>query len=387
VNLVAFLRLGSTRRVVGLLLGVAALLVLVAVAAGAALGGGGQPPPAKPLSQAIHDALSGKQVDGVTAYVRFTSSLFNGMTTDQSSALLKGGSGRLWLAPDKLRLELQSDNGDAQIVVRDGKGFVYDGPSDTAYTFAVGSHKSDGSRDGGGVPTIAQIEQHLTDAQKHVAIVGPDPKVVADQPAYELRVTPKDSGGLVGAARLAWDAANGVPLEVAVYPRGSATPALQLEVTDIAFGAVDPSVFDLSVPAGARTVDLGGGSGAGGQDSRPRSKPSFKANAPAALASRARRQLKPAGDGYLALYGKGLDTISVAEHPVKAGDQTARPSQPQSQDGRGPIDVPSVKIGGVKATAIGTSLGGVVSFKRDGISYNVAGSQPLSVLEGAAAGL
>lgn len=369
----------------GFLLGIAALLVVIAVAASSALGGGGEAPPAKSLPQAIHDALAAPKVDGVTARVRLTSDLFSGATTEQSSALLKGGSGRLWAAPGKLRIELQSDNGDAQIVYADGKGYVYDGPSDTAYTFATSSQNgSDSHSDSEAVPTIAQIEQRITKAEQHASIDGPQPEVIGGQPAYQVRVTPKDSGGLVGGAELAWDAVRGVPLKVAVYARGASSPAVQLEVTDIGYGGVDPSTFSLTPPAGAKIVDMGGGSGSGdngGSDSA--AKPSFSAVQPAALGSRDRREVKQAGDGYVVLYGKGLDTVAVFEHKAKAGDQ---PATPASTDGQ-PLELPTVKVNGVKATAFGTPLGGVVSFERDGIAYAVVGSQPLSVLEGAASGL
>src|SRR6478672_6490849 len=149
----AFLRLGSTRKVVGLLAGAAAVLIVLAVVAGSALGGGGEAPPARSLPEAIHAALSGPKVEGVTARVQFTNHLFDGATTDTSGALLKGGSGRLWASPGKLRVELQSDNGDAQIVFANGKGYVYDGPSDTAYTFSAPAHHSDTpASDTGGVP-------------------------------------------------------------------------------------------------------------------------------------------------------------------------------------------------------------------------------------------
>jgi hypothetical protein len=199
-----------------------------------------------------------------------------------------------------------------------------------------------------------------------------------------VRVTPKDSGGLIGGAELAWDAVRGVPLKVAVYARGASSPAVQLEVTDIGYGGVDPSTFSLTPPAGAKIVDMGGGSGSGdngGSDSA--AKPSFSAVQPAALGSRDRREVKQAGDGYVVLYGKGLDTVAVFEHKAKAGDQ---PAAPASTDGQ-PLELPTVKVNGVKATAFGTPLGGVVSFERDGIAYAVVGSQPLSVLEDAASGL
>jgi outer membrane lipoprotein-sorting protein len=379
----AFLRLGSTRRVVGLLAGAAAVLVVLAVVAGSALGGGGEAPPARSLPDAIHAALSGPKIEGVTARVKFTNHLFDGATTETSGALLKGGSGRLWAEPGKLRVELQSDNGDAQIVFADGKGYVYDGPSDTAYTFAASADHGDAQKnDAGTVPTIAQIEQKIAKAEEHVSIDGPQPTVVAGQPAYNVRVTPLDRGGLLGAAELAFDAARGAPLKVALYARGATTPAAELAVTDISYGVSDASVFDVTPPAGAKVVDLGGGSGSSA-DQGTQKTPSFAAVDPSTLATRTRREVKQAGEGYAVLYGKGLDTIAVFEQQAKAGD---KPAAPKSSDGQ-PMELPTTKINGADATAFGTPLGGIVRFERDGISYTVAGSQPLDVLEAAARGL
>ena len=386
----AFLRLGSTRRVVGLLVAAFAALVALAVVAGGAFGGGGSAPPAKPLAQAIHDSLGGPKVDGVTARVDFTSHLFDGATTDTSSALLTGGSGRLWAAPGKLRLELQSDNGDAQIVFADGKGFVYDGPSDTAYTFAAKPRQQDVKQKQhngtDSVPTVGQIQQRLSKFDRKAAVDGPQAEVVAGQPAYEVRVTPRSQGGLIGGAALAWDAVRGVPLKFGIYARGASSPAVELTVTDIAYGAVDPSVFDVTPPGGANVVDLGGGGGAPpAKDAHPKA-PTFSAIDPATLGPRARRSVKRAGDGYVVLYGKGLDTVAVFEHVVKAGE---KPPVPRPQGGHdGPsLQLPTTSINGARATEFGTPLGGLVRFERAGVSYTVVGSQPLSVLEAAARGL
>jgi outer membrane lipoprotein-sorting protein len=390
---VAFLRLGSTRRVFGLCAGAALALVALAVLAGAALGGGGEAPPQRPLAQAIHDALGAPAVDGVTARVNFTSNLFGGATTDTSSALLKGGSGRLWASKDKLRLELQSDNGDAQIVVAGGKGFVYDGPSDTAYTFALGNHSgSDKAKpEANGVPALSQIVARLTDARKHASISQPAPGVVAGQPAYSVRITPTGNGGLLGAAELAWDAAHGVPLRIALYARGDSAPTVELTATDIRFGSVDSSTFAIKPPAKAKIVDLTGSSDQGGSSDRTdtgsRAGQAFTPNAPASLSGKARSQVKRNGGGAVVLYGKGLDTIAVIEHKAHGGAAAQQPKTAQDGGGGQPLELPSVSINGAKATALGTPLGGVVSFERGGVAYTVVGSQPLSVLEDAARAL
>src|SRR5689334_975059 len=129
------LRTASTRH---LLAFVAVLVVAVAGAgiAQAALTSAPKPAP-KPLDRAVYDALTAKPVQGVTARIKFTNKLLpsGALPQDTASPVLTGATGRLWLANDgRVRLELQSDAGDAQIV-SDGKRFmVYDAASHTAYT-------------------------------------------------------------------------------------------------------------------------------------------------------------------------------------------------------------------------------------------------------------
>ena len=62
----------------------------------------------------------GAAVTGITADISFTNNLIDAsnFTGEPSDPILQGATGRLWLSGDhRLRLELQSDNGDAQIVV------------------------------------------------------------------------------------------------------------------------------------------------------------------------------------------------------------------------------------------------------------------------------
>ena len=67
---------------------------------------------------------------------------------------------------------------------------------------------------------------------KHADLSAAIPSDVAGRAAYTVRVSPKDDGGLVGAAELAWDAANGVPLRAAVYAKGESSPVLELSATE-----------------------------------------------------------------------------------------------------------------------------------------------------------
>ncbi len=103
--------------------------------------GGGPTPPAKPLAQAIHDALGGSPVQGLSAEVKLTDRLLEGANLaggsgqtgeSLSNPLISGASGRLWVASDgRMRLELQSEKGDTQV--------IYDGHTVTIYD-AVQQH-------------------------------------------------------------------------------------------------------------------------------------------------------------------------------------------------------------------------------------------------------
>src|SRR3954464_5167580 len=126
------LRTASTRRLVTL------VAVLVAAVAGAGIAQAAPtnaPKPApKPLDRAVYDALTAKPVAGVTARIKFTNNLLpsGSLPEDTASPVLPGATGRLWLADDgRVRLELQSTNGDAQIVADGSRFMVYDATSKT----------------------------------------------------------------------------------------------------------------------------------------------------------------------------------------------------------------------------------------------------------------
>jgi outer membrane lipoprotein-sorting protein len=389
---VRFLRTGSTRRLL------AAFGAAIAVAAGgtaiALAGGSGPTPPAKPLANAVHDGLAAPQVQGITARVTFTNHLVDSAGIQGSNPLLSGATGRLWLSPGNgLRLELQSDNGDAQIVANKDHVFVYDGTSNTVYQGKVpqgrGAAKHERA-DHGGIPSVARIQRGLNQARKHqLAISGPVPGNIAGQPAYTVRVGPGRPGGLLGAVELAWDAAHGLPLRVAVYARGNNTPVLELVANDISYGPVDASTFSISPPPDAHVVNLSQPGGKGGKTGKrgkrhAASRLPFQLSAPATLAGRKRSGVKQHGGVAIVRYGTDLDGLLVIEKAAKPG-AAAKPAPGEHRHGR--IELPTVSVNGATAKVIDTPLGSVVTFERGGISYTVLGSVPAAVTETAARGL
>src|SRR3954471_24541703 len=161
-----FLRTISTRRLLALCLSAAAI-----AAGGTAIalaGGSGPAPPPKPLAVAVHDGLTAPEVQGITARVKFTNHLIASSGIHGANPLLTGATGRLWFAPGKgLRLELQSDNGDAQVVANPHAFFVYDGTANTVYRGNFPKHRERKAEQRHGIPSVARIQKGLNRARRH----------------------------------------------------------------------------------------------------------------------------------------------------------------------------------------------------------------------------
>ena len=397
------LRTTSTRRLLTVL-ALTAILATSAAVAGAALTGSGPVPAPKALALAIKDAISAPAPDGVTARITFTNNLLpSGSLPGASSALTSGGKGRLWLAKDgRLRLELQSASGDAQVTVDDEQVALFDAASNTVYRAKLPAEDAKPSSAQHENPTVAKIQSALDRLAKTWTTSGADPVNVAGQPAYEVRIAPKDDGGLLGAAKVAWDSVTGAPLRAAVYAQGQDSPVLELEATEISYGAVSDADVTAPAPQGAKVVDLSPSSespakGRGAHDARKHRERAtvdevakqldFTLAAPAKLAGLPRQGVHlvalDGGKGALVTYGKGLGAIVVFQTKPDAKSKDAKPEGPRGRDN----PLPQINIDGATGTEIATALGTVVTFERDGVKYVVAGSVPPLAAENAARGL
>jgi outer membrane lipoprotein-sorting protein len=385
---VKFIRTLSTTRLILLIVTVAAVAAGSAALAVAASGGGGPTPPPKPLANAIHDALSGAAPDGITADITFTNRLFpsGALTGAAGSALLSGATGRLWATNDgRGRLELQSNAGDAQIVWNAAKVTAYDATSNTVYSFTLPAHAA-GTPDAGTPPALSEITTFLTELSKQATVSDAQPDNVGDQPAYTVTVSPKHDGGLLGSAELAFDAARGIPLRIAIYAQGSSSPALALEATHVAYGAVSSSAVDVTPPAGAKVVDLSSAaSGAdqnGGTDQSTKvtglaavqAAVDFPIAAPDTLVGLPRQHVGLAGkNAALVVYGQGIGAIVVVEHKADAAKASGMLA-----------GLPTVSLNGVTAHELATQLGTVLEWQAGGRSFVLAGSLPPAAAESAA---
>jgi outer membrane lipoprotein-sorting protein len=382
------LRTISSRRLAAIVAIVAALVAGAGIAQ-AALGGDGPKPDPKPLDQAIHDALNAKPVAGITARIEFTNGLLpsGSLPAGQGSPLAAGAKGRLWMTGDgRLRLELQSEAGDAQVVIGKDRFSVYDASSNTAYVGAIpeGGEKKQAHEP----PSLAQIQDSLSRVAQSWNLSGAEPTSVAGRPAYTVRIAPKDDGGLLGASEVAWDAVKGVPLRAAVYAQGKEDPVLELKATDISYGTVPASRVAADPPKGATVVDVDPeGHDAQGRPAKARGvhavteRLGFPLAAPKTLAGLPRKQVRLADFGgepaALVSYGEGLGGIVVLE----------RKADPAGGSGKGGFALPEINIDGATGTELATALGTLVTFERGGVSYSVVGSVPPQAAENAARGL
>ncbi len=394
-----FLRTTSTGRLAAMIAG-----LVIAIAGGTAIAvaatSNGPVPKAEPLAKAIHTAVSARSVTGISARIQFTNHLIESsdFTGDTANPLLQGATGRLWLGDHRLRLELQSQNGDAQVVVDHNSFWISDPSSQTVYEGTLPADKSKpDAASANGAPTLAQIQSELSRLMARVTVSGSGtahPTDVAGRPAYSVSISPKHSGGLLGSLALAWDAVNGTPLDVAVYARGSSSPVLELKATDISYGSVSTSDFAVSPPAGDKVVKMSSStSGASMRQGKHAAVHGvaavaaavpFKLAAPASLVGLARQSTTLLDWGgtpaAMVSYGRNLGGLVVIE-------QTAHGATASQSSGEGGLSLPSVSINGATAQELDTALGSVVRFTRNGVAYTLLGSMPPYAIDRAARGL
>jgi hypothetical protein len=376
---------------VRLIIAVVAVGLISVVSAVAVTRASGPTPPKRPLADAIHQALSSRHVQGVTARIKFTNHLLLSGAVPSSSPLISGATGRLWAGDGRVRLELQADAGDTQITWDGHTLIVYDVSSSTAYELPVAAPSGNQSTTGEkahAVPTVATISRQLTHLAQQVTLSGAIPGDIAGQPSYTVRVSPRHDGGLLGAVELAWDANHGVPLRFAVYSQGDSSPVLSLAVTDISYGPVSPSDLAAPMAAGAKVVKVHPPSGPAAPAGKHQPSVTgvtavahalpFQLSAPASLVGVPRQTVRlvdwAGTPTALVVYGHGLGAIAVIE---QASTSTAGHPSPLGS-------LPRVSIGGASGHELATALGTVIQFDRGGVRYTLIGSLPAAAAEAAA---
>jgi outer membrane lipoprotein-sorting protein len=407
-----FLRTASTRRLLAMIGGVIVAIALGTAIAVAAAGSG--PVPRKTsLARAVHGALAARAVQGISGRISFTNHLIDASDFQGNvDPILSGASGRFWVSKGHLRLELQSDNGDAQVIVSNGSFWISDPSSNTVYEGTLPSHgkQKDSAKGQDAIPSVAEIQRDINRLARHLNLSTAIPGDVAGRAAYTVKISPKHDGGLLGNVQLAWDAVHGVPLRIGIYAQGQSSPVLQLKVTDISYGSVGGSVFSMKPPNGDKVVRIAPAAG----NANPTAPLTGKARSHSAhaeitgLAAVARHlpfkpSAPPSLDGLkrqsvtlldwggtpaaLVTYGENLGGVAVVEQQANASNASQSTNSGGGQGGQGGLSLPTASIHGATAQELATPLGTVLRFTRDGVAYTVIGSVPPTAAELAARAL
>jgi hypothetical protein len=335
-----------------------------------------EPPPPTTLQELTLRELAGPGPAGVTAHFRYVNSLVptTSLVPDATSGgsplpLVSGADGRLWYANGRLRMEFQTDQGDTQLLLTGNRALVYDAADGTAYSAILPVV---------GVPQAARSSLEgasalLQSLSGDAAISQPRPSVTGGRPAYSVRVVPTHDGGLLRSASLTVDAETGTPLRLDLYGVGRAAPLLELALSDVSYGSIDPSAFRVRLPFGMRPLAL-----------RFAAPPSVggavPCTGPASLAGLELHTCREASrstdaPGRVLVYGTSLSSVVVLEQP--GGDDPG---------GLWSL-LPSVTVSGTSGRELVTGLGTVIRFVRGGVTYTVLGSMPRPVVEAVARGL
>jgi outer membrane lipoprotein-sorting protein len=305
---------------------------------------------------------------------------------------------RVWRGgPDRLRAELQGENGDRVLVRNGDRVSIYDGASNTLKT----GEKSEAALSGAdGLPGASpeEIDELLAEIAPSSKLTTGAPVEVAGRWAYPLTLEPRDKGAtLVERAEALVDTEAFVPLLFELYAEGRPEPVARYEAKDFQVGPVPDARFEFETPPDA-TVD-----GPEPRDDRadeyrggdkPRRVASVKEASdlagftveelPEAPRGRELEKIIVAGDGAVMTYGSDWGAVVLAE---KAGGEE-RAGHTLSARGRGgELQVPVVDLGGVQARELSTPVGTVLYWSDGGVSYTLAGSVPAAELKEAASGL
>ena len=211
-------------------------------------------------------AVSEARVDGLSGTVVSTSRLglpelpsAGGGSAVSLPGLLSGSTtARVWSAGED-RSRIAVDGAFAEYdVVRDGRDlWTFDSASSdvTHVTLPEPAQERKAPLPSGPSTPQEAAEGVLSLVDPSTEVTVGRAELVADRPAYELVLTPRDAGTLVESVRIAVDGETRIPLRVRVFGQGQTEPALEVGFTSVDLSAPDASVFDFVVPPGSEVTE------------------------------------------------------------------------------------------------------------------------------------
>ena len=184
-----------------------------------------------------------------------------GSTDPNSIMTLLAGSHtiKIWYAdPTHIRLAVPVTMSETDVIRNGRQGWVWQSSSNTVTRMQWPAQEGQAARPPAALPSQLPLTPQQA-ASQALKAVGPSTRVsvqrnvtVAGQPAYQLVLSPKAGGSLIGRVAIAIDATKNVPLRVQVFAKGAASPAFQVGYTSISFVKPAAANFSFAPPAGAK---------------------------------------------------------------------------------------------------------------------------------------
>lgn len=183
-----------------------------------------------------------------------------GQGSSEFSALISGTHTlRVWYAgQDRQRVALLGTLGESDVVRNGTDVWTWSSQTNEATHLRL-SASSDPDEP---VPTdVPMTPQEAAD--EALAAIEPTTEVstdgtatVANRPAYELVLAPKDDASLIGQVRIAIDAEEKVPLRVRVLAAGASNPAIEIGFSQISFETPGDEQFEFQPPPQATVTEI-----------------------------------------------------------------------------------------------------------------------------------
>lgn len=157
----------------------------------------------------------------------------------------------------KQRVQVMDTLAERDIVRNGNSVWLYDSAKQSAVHLTAPKAAKRPTAQPGGPRTPGDFENPSTVAKGLLAGLKNDTRVslghgipVAGHSAYDLVLTPRTGGSLIGSISIAVDGTTGLPLQVQVRARGAHDPALSIRFTRIDLSAPSADLFAFSPPKG-----------------------------------------------------------------------------------------------------------------------------------------
>ncbi len=215
------------------------------------------------LQSARVDGLSGTIVARADLGLPALSSAHAG-SPDLFSLLSGTHTLRVWYAsPNQARVALLDPAGETDVITNGTDVWIWSSRDNTAThaTIPAGTASPGGtpfpipSAGGMGLTPQALAKAALALLEPSTEVTTNGSASVAGRDAYELVLAPRDPASLIGSIHLAIDAAEHLPLRMAVLARGSDEPAIEVAFTQVSFDRPDAAQFTFNPPPGATVIE------------------------------------------------------------------------------------------------------------------------------------